>query len=974
MWLDRLVGADDVGTQISVVLMKDSTDGEVWCGLAHGQRFRFGGGTSYKVGDKMTFHCWIVTGFGVDGDVLLNPSSDSAVFSCGPGTADSRTTLSCCSGLGGIILGSSWAGFATQGMNDISPLASKSLAANFGPGVVTGDLACPRVARDLHQLCEGISPILEAGFPCQPYSVLGDRRGSADERAAVLTSILRLGWLTQCGGVVLECVPGASADQWVRSTLSAFATKMGFQTSDGILHLERFWPSRRSRWWWVATPSAWKSIEIHDLPRSGWQKLSDILKEWPVWDVETESSLQWTQDELKYFRDVRFGPDSRRLNMSGQAPTALHSIGAHFRACPCGCRGGKFSDARLAQGGLHSIEIRSARDPTVARHPHPQELGFLQGIDLRYRYQDPPVDQLCLIGQVASPFQSAWIFLLVAQSMPDSDMIDPEGFLLLLGHELVAQSQERWLFPSDLGRFEVQVDSLEGAPIRFFTTQFSTAFDFASAQAKLEKAADIQVWRSGRIASPDALLKAGNFFSVSDPAASDQQDIEVVLHWRGRQTTIRCRAGSYVFEILGRAGISEEVVVFRHASDERLPGDQPIWESSTFEIGTLLRGGGGPTLTALQHILKSPDMQRWHSERRADGQIQAGFDAGLDDVTVTYAARELILLSGITNVHFVSPRTVTSWLEQGADSEVDLVGKELSTFDGTRVIALIGRKNHWVLLDYELFDNGAECTLIDGYEEAPDKEFAWVGNLIHEFFGSGPLSQVRARCFDQKDTTSCGAIALLHLGWRLCMWTSFTSAEVASWYSLLRWGVAAPRFHGGGRSEVQTAVGEWLSPFLIAKGVPASAVDDRIAQAVRIFGVDRLAAAAKSRNPWASLKSLGNSQSRPFLWVKYEELRSHIEARGKEQWGASIDIPKRKGRGQTRKNEPALDTLVDPGKLILVKGVLQGGGHEIGQLALSEVRSGAIGAAFCRPDDATHFLQERKFFERWPPGTPHHWK
>ncbi|CAK9106933.1 unnamed protein product [Durusdinium trenchii] len=434
MWLDRLVGADDVGTQISVVLMKDSTDGEVWCGLAHGQRFRFGGGTSYKVGDKMTFHCWIVTGFGVDGDVLLNPSSDSAVFSCGPGTADSRTTLSCCSGLGGIILGSSWAGFATQGMNDISPLASKSLAANFGPGVVTGDLACPRVARDLHQLCEGISPILEAGFPCQPYSVLGDRRGSADERAAVLTSILRLGWLTQCGGVVLECVPGASADQWVRSTLSAFATKMGFQTSDGILHLERFWPSRRSRWWWVATPSAWKSIEIHDLPRSGWQKLSDILKEWPVWDVETESSLQWTQDELKYFRDVRFGPDSRRLNMSGQAPTALHSIGAHFRACPCGCRGGKFSDARLAQGGLHSIEIRSARDPTVARHPHPQELGFLQGIDLRYRYQDPPVDQLCLIG------------------------------------------------------------------------------------------------------------------------------------------------------------------------------DQPIWESSTFEIGTLLRGGGGPTLTALQHILKSPDM------------------------------------------------------------------------------------------------------------------------------------------------------------------------------------------------------------------------------------------------------------------------------------------------------------------------------------------------------------------------------
>lgn len=83
------------------------------------------------------------------------------------------THLDLFSGIGGFAIAAQRAGFETIGFAEIAPYPSAVLAKRW-PGVINyGDVrAVPRVACDL----------LTGGFPCQPFSQIGKRRGKADDR------------------------------------------------------------------------------------------------------------------------------------------------------------------------------------------------------------------------------------------------------------------------------------------------------------------------------------------------------------------------------------------------------------------------------------------------------------------------------------------------------------------------------------------------------------------------------------------------------------------------------------------------------------------------------------------------------------------------------------------------------------------------------------------------------------------------
>jgi DNA (cytosine-5)-methyltransferase 1 len=87
------------------------------------------------------------------------------------------THLDLFSGIGGFALAARWAGLETIGFSEIDPYACRVLEKNF-PGV-------PNYG-DIHKITAGLidgSPfLLTGGFPCQPYSVAGKRRGAADDR------------------------------------------------------------------------------------------------------------------------------------------------------------------------------------------------------------------------------------------------------------------------------------------------------------------------------------------------------------------------------------------------------------------------------------------------------------------------------------------------------------------------------------------------------------------------------------------------------------------------------------------------------------------------------------------------------------------------------------------------------------------------------------------------------------------------
>ncbi|MCY8247480.1 DNA (cytosine-5-)-methyltransferase [Bacillus inaquosorum] len=88
-------------------------------------------------------------------------------------------------GIGGIALAAEWAGIETVAFCEREPFCQKVLSKNF-PGVPIFD-----DVRTLNrQLLEekgviepgGTIDIISGGFPCQPYSIAGKRRGTEDDR------------------------------------------------------------------------------------------------------------------------------------------------------------------------------------------------------------------------------------------------------------------------------------------------------------------------------------------------------------------------------------------------------------------------------------------------------------------------------------------------------------------------------------------------------------------------------------------------------------------------------------------------------------------------------------------------------------------------------------------------------------------------------------------------------------------------
>ena len=78
------------------------------------------------------------------------------------------------SGIGGFALAARWVGWETVGFCEIEPYCQKVLRKNWPAVPIHKDI------RDYDgQACD----IITGGFPCQPYSVAGKRRGPEDDRA-----------------------------------------------------------------------------------------------------------------------------------------------------------------------------------------------------------------------------------------------------------------------------------------------------------------------------------------------------------------------------------------------------------------------------------------------------------------------------------------------------------------------------------------------------------------------------------------------------------------------------------------------------------------------------------------------------------------------------------------------------------------------------------------------------------------------
>ena len=79
-------------------------------------------------------------------------------------------------GIGGFPLAASWAGIKPIWSNEIDPFCCKTLNKNFNHEIIQKDIR-EIGARNLKRV-----DIISGGFPCQPFSQSGKRKGNKDDR------------------------------------------------------------------------------------------------------------------------------------------------------------------------------------------------------------------------------------------------------------------------------------------------------------------------------------------------------------------------------------------------------------------------------------------------------------------------------------------------------------------------------------------------------------------------------------------------------------------------------------------------------------------------------------------------------------------------------------------------------------------------------------------------------------------------
>ena len=105
------------------------------------------------------------------------------------------------SGIGGIDLGFEQAGFEIAWANDLDAAACKTYRNNFPNTILIED-----DVRNVDPLTMSDINVLIAGFPCQPFSVMGYRRGFKDPRGNLFFEIARFIDVKQPKVVFLENV------------------------------------------------------------------------------------------------------------------------------------------------------------------------------------------------------------------------------------------------------------------------------------------------------------------------------------------------------------------------------------------------------------------------------------------------------------------------------------------------------------------------------------------------------------------------------------------------------------------------------------------------------------------------------------------------------------------------------------------------------------------------------------------------
>eukprot|EP00438_Fugacium_kawagutii_P006439 Skav208838 [mRNA] locus=scaffold1193:172877:176524:+ [translate_table: standard] len=850
------------------------------------------------------------------------------------GAPDYHSAIEVCCGLGGLSTGAEWAGVRVLTALDISKYAVEHFNLNHEAKALHGDLHNTDHVMHLAEQIQRHSVGLLMGFPCPPFSSMGDGKGFGDSRAWTFVAGLDCAYLLNSAFIVLECTPHVESFQGLVDFLSSFSSVMGFSWKSQILRLHRAWPVRRTRWWCVMAPAAlMHHLCLEDLPVTDCLAcVGDLFPEWPLWSVEDELLLSCLSDE-KAFLENFASLAELMLDLGGICPTLLHSLGHLNRACPCGCRAQGLSCDRLARDGVTTVLLKCHHSDEL-RYPHAKEAGFLCTLPPGFLFLDPRAS-LPLVGQTAAPLQAHWIVTLLQRAihcaLPDQ-MHEPNQFvehrkrvraLLSLGRNL-------WIQPSITVKHIVTFQFGDSCALAIEVPELLTVDDFIQVQLKSNAwSPQLTLFLEGELVPFGAFLFPRTYRLVEvGPSVC---------------AALSLRSGSFVFSFRGWTWFG---CLSQRTTLAMVLG--PLGFPST--VPAVLHAGGG---RFSMHDLLPPTPV---GQLCIDHFHGAGTDplCGLSNSTMDSEAALLLDSVHLPSAFcFLSPTDFSCALDLSADRGFDEV-VSLIPVSASKLFGIFCWQDHWAAISFDKIAGVA--TYYDGFSG----HAAAVRDLFRSIsiHWNQPLYVIKRHSLvQQHDGSHCGAIALVNLGAFLGLWNTFEEATAIAWHTRISDDMMdfflPAQFRGRGAAD-HTRAHDLLVQELPKHGVPDKIASSRAALAIKKLGIAPILRAFESKNVWMALKALGSSMERPFQWVQHSELEQHIKDKAHNK-RAPMTKPVKKVQAKSRQVHLEPDQVT-----VAPEAFCDPAGDPVAGLPFAEFCSTARGVVVASVDQAARFLDDDK--------------
>lgn len=309
--------------------------------------------------------------------------------------------ISLFTGAGGMDLGLEEAGFNTVLSVEFNPVFRETIRLNrpdWNPvDDHNGDVTKISVDFILEKtgLKAGQAALVVGGAPCQPFSNLGSKKGTADSRGTLFQDFIRIVKGVRPKGFIFENVEGLTQDKHkgVISTLESAFADLGYRVSSKILLAADYGvPQKRKRLFVIGV----KSGNAPSFPEPTHSKTHELGKK--TWVTVRDAFAKIPKGRLAQ-------SDCRSMNHSPGMLKRLSLVpaGGNFkdlpkRLLPDCWKSGKYQGQDTfgrVKWGEPSVTIRTcAYNPTKGRYIHPSEnrglntveMAVLQSFPIDYKY------------------------------------------------------------------------------------------------------------------------------------------------------------------------------------------------------------------------------------------------------------------------------------------------------------------------------------------------------------------------------------------------------------------------------------------------------------------------------------------------------------------------------------------------------------------------------------------------------------